>query len=117
MESYGFPVALVLKNLPASTEDAGDVCISDVWSLNQEDPLEEEMATCSGILAWDIPWLEEPGGLQYVGSQRVEHNWVNTWKQWYIYILHLNKLFKNGTLYNAHSDVLKPHYTDSEIYF
>ena len=78
MESYGFPVALVLKNLPASTEDAGDVCISDVWSLNQEDPLEEETATCSGILAWDMPWIEEPGGLQYMGSQRVEHNWANT---------------------------------------
>ena len=43
-ESYGFPVAPVLKNLPASTGDAGDVCISDVRSLNQEDPLEEEMA-------------------------------------------------------------------------
>ena len=39
-----------------------------VWSLNQEDPLEEEMATHSSILAWKIPWTEEPGGLQYIGS-------------------------------------------------
>jgi len=69
MESYGFPVVLVLKNLSASTGDAGDVCISDVRSLNQEDPLMEEMATCSGILAWKIPWIEEPGRLQYMRVQ------------------------------------------------
>ena len=69
MGSYGFPVALVVKNLPAGTGDAGDICISDARSLNQEDPLEEEMATCSGILAWEIPWIEEPGRLQYMGSQ------------------------------------------------
>ena len=38
-------------------------------SLGQEDPLEEEMATCSSILAWKIPWAEEPGGLQFMESQ------------------------------------------------
>ena len=38
-------------------------------SLHQEDPLEEEMATCSSILAWKIPWAEEPGGLQFMESQ------------------------------------------------
>ena len=42
--------------------------------LDQEDPLEEEMATHSGILVWKIPWTEEPGGLQSTGSQRVGHN-------------------------------------------
>ena len=42
-----------------------------VWSLGQADPLEKETATHSGILAWDIPWTEEPGGLQSMGSQRV----------------------------------------------
>ena len=42
-----------------------------VPSLGQEDPLEEEMATHSSILLWKIPWAEEPGGLQSVGSQRV----------------------------------------------
>ena len=42
-----------------------------VWSLGQEDPQEEEMATHSSILAWEIPWTEEPGGLQSKGSQRV----------------------------------------------
>ena len=45
-----------------------------VRSLVQEGPLEEGMATHSGILAWRIPWTEEPGGLWSIGSQRVEHN-------------------------------------------
>ena len=45
-------------------------------SLGQEDSLQEEMATHSSILAWEIPRTEEPGGLQSVGSQRVRHNWV-----------------------------------------
>ena len=45
-----------------------------VRSLGQEDPLEKEMATHSSILAWEIPWTEEAGGLQSMGSQRVEHN-------------------------------------------
>ena len=45
-----------------------------VQSLGQEDPLEKEMATYSSILAWRIPWTEEPGRLQSMGSQRVGHN-------------------------------------------
>ena len=49
-----------------------------VWSLDWEDPLEEEMATHSNILAWEIPWTEEPVRLQSTGSQRVGHNWVHT---------------------------------------
>ena len=49
-----------------------------VWSLNQKDPLEEGMATHSSILAWRIPWAEEPGGLtvHFMGSQRVSNNWA-----------------------------------------
>ena len=47
-----------------------------VWSLGQEDPLEKEMSTCSRILAWKIPWIEEPGGLLSTGLQRVGHNWA-----------------------------------------
>ena len=43
-------------------------------SLGWEDPLEKEMATHSSILAWRIPWTEEPGGLQPIGSQRVRHD-------------------------------------------
>ena len=46
------------------------------WILGQEDPLEEGMATHSGILAWRIPWTEEPGGLQSMESQRVRHDRV-----------------------------------------
>ena len=45
-----------------------------VRSLGQEDPLEEEMATHSSLLAWRIPWTEEPGGLWFMGSQRIGHN-------------------------------------------
>ena len=45
-----------------------------VQSLGWEDPLEEEMATHSSILTWEIPWTEEPGGLQSIVSQRVSHN-------------------------------------------
>ena len=53
-----------------------------VWSLGQEDPLEEDMATHSNILAWRIPWAQEPGGLQSIGLQRVTHNWSNLALTW-----------------------------------
>ena len=55
-------VVQIVKNLPAMQEIQG-------WSLGQEDPLQEGMATHSSILAWRIPWTEEPGGLQSMGSQ------------------------------------------------
>ena len=55
-------VAQSVKNLPAMQE-------MWVWSLGQEDPLEKEMETHSSILAWKIPSIEEPGGLQSMGSQ------------------------------------------------
>ena len=50
--------------------------MQELWvrSLGWEDPLEEEMATQFSIPAWRIPWAEEPGGLQFMGSQRVRHN-------------------------------------------
>ena len=60
-------VAQVVKYLPAMRE-------TWVQSLGREDPLEKEMATHSSILAWRIPWTEEPGGLQSTGSQRVGHD-------------------------------------------
>ena len=59
----GFFGDAVVKNLPANAEDMGG-----------EDPLEKEMPTHSSILAWEISWTEEPGGLQSMGSQRVRHN-------------------------------------------
>ena len=66
----GFPGGSVVENLPANSGDIGDV----VLSLDKEDPLEEEMTTHSSILAWRIPWIEEPGRTQSVGSQRIGHN-------------------------------------------
>ena len=60
-------VAQMVKNLPAMQE-------TQVPSLGQEDPLEKGMATYSSILAWRIPWTEEPGGLKSMGSQRVRHD-------------------------------------------
>ena len=47
-----------------------------IWTLTWENPLEKGMATHSSILAWRIPWTEEPGGPQSMGSQRVRHNWT-----------------------------------------
>ena len=60
-------MAQIVKNPPTMQE-------TQVQSLGQEDPLEKEMATQSSILAWEIPWTEEPGGLQSMGLQRVQHN-------------------------------------------
>ena len=48
-----------------------------VWSLGREHPLEKRMATHSSVLAWRIPWTEEPGGLQSMGLQRVRHDWAS----------------------------------------
>ena len=61
----GFPGGSVIKNLPATAEDAG---------LNQEDPLEKEVGTCSSIFAWKTPWTQGAGWLRSMGSQRVEYN-------------------------------------------
>ena len=66
-------MALVVKNLPANAGDIRDMgCI-----LGWEDPLEETMATHSSILAWRIPWTEEPSGLQAIRSQEVRHDGSN----------------------------------------
>ena len=54
---------------------------TQVQSLGQEDPLEEGMATHCSILAWRIPWREEPGGLQSIGSQKVGHDLVTEQQQ------------------------------------
>ena len=57
----------MVKNLPAMQE-------TQIISLGWEDPLEKEMATHSSILAWRIPWTEEPGGPQSMGLKRVGHD-------------------------------------------
>ena len=59
-----------VKNLPTMQETQE----TQVLALGWKDPLEEEMATHSSILAWRIPWTEEPGRLQFMGSQSVGHN-------------------------------------------
>ena len=64
----GFPSGSVVKNLPA-IQELQEMLVS---SLGLEDPLEEGMATHSSIFAWRIPETQEPGGLESIGSQRVE---------------------------------------------
>ena len=86
---YGFPTGAVVICLPVQE--------TQVWFLGLEDALEEEMATYSSILAWIIPWTEEPGGLQSMGLQRVGHDWA---------IDNIYKLFHTNA---AASQVCKDH--------
>ena len=62
-------VAQIVKNLPVTQK-------TRVQSLGWEDLLVKRKATCSNILAWSIPWTEEPAGLQSVGLQKIGHNWA-----------------------------------------
>ena len=67
---------MVVWGFPGGSEVKASTSNAETWvrSLGQEDPLEKEMATHSSILAGRIPRMEEPGGLQYTGSQRVRHD-------------------------------------------
>ena len=67
---FYFATSLGGSEVKASACNVGDLGLIPGW----EDPLEKAMATHSSILAWRIPWLEEPGGLQSTGSQRVRHD-------------------------------------------
>ena len=102
-------VAQMVKNLPAMWE-------TWVRSLDQQDPLEKGMATYSSVLAWRIPWTEEPGGLQSMGSQRVGHDWatnthtqlINTHTHTSVWVFQISSLIKQkecnttfGTVLNA----------------
>ena len=69
MYLMGFPGGSAVKNLPAMQE-------MQIWSLGWEDPLKKDMVTHSSILAWEIPWTEEPGGLQSMGSQWIRQDLV-----------------------------------------
>ena len=86
---------LVAKNLPAN---AGDV--RDTGSLGWEDSLEEGMAIHSSILAWRIPWTEEPGWLQSTGIHRVRHNWSDlvSMHMWHWLII----VYKAHSSYKVH---------------
>ena len=91
-------LAQTVKRLPMMQE-------TWVQSLDRADPLEKEMATHSSILAWKIPWTEEPGRLQSMGPQRVRHNWATslTHKNWQLHTLGL--LFSHSVM----SDTFRPH--------
>ena len=69
--SWAFLLAQMVKNLPAMQQ-------TRVRSLGREDPLEKDMAPHSSTLAWRIPWIEEPGRLQSMGSRRVRHDWATS---------------------------------------
>ena len=75
-------VAQTVKHLSAMLE-------TGLWSLGQEDPLQKEMATHSSTLAWKIPWTEERGRLQSMGSQTVRHDWATllTWTIKYLTLI------------------------------
>ena len=92
---------------------------TSVWSVGQEDPLEEGMATHSSVLAWRIAWTEESGGLQSMGSKRVRHDWahrhtnVDYWCAGY-YVSHYFNTFEihwttllQGTCSNTHASLSK----------
>ena len=68
--------ALIILCFPGGSDSEESACNEGDWvrSLGWEGPLEEGMATHSSILAWRIPWTEEPGGLESMGSQRVRHD-------------------------------------------
>ena len=80
-DTLGFPGDSVVKNLLVMQKIQD---MQETWfrSLCWEDALEKEMATHSGILAWEIPLTEEPGGLQSMGSQRVRHDWTTEHSTW-----------------------------------
>ena len=75
---WSFPDGSDCKESACNAGDMGSIPKPDpwVWSLGQEDPLAKGMAAHSSILAWRIPWTDEPGGLKSMGWQRVRHNWA-----------------------------------------
>ena len=86
-------VAQRVKHLPVMRK-------TQVRSLSQEDPLEKEMPTHSSILAWRIPWTEEPDGLQSMGSQRVWHDWATTLTLRHYHMSMTFKCIITGILHN-----------------
>ena len=91
MNQWASQAAQMVNNLSAMWE-------TWVQFLSQEDPLEKDMATHCSILAWNIPWTEEPGRLQSMGSQRVRHNWVTNTalmnQYWCISAFFISNFFK-----------------------
>ena len=86
-----FLMSQMVTDLPAMQE-------TWVWFLGWVDPLEKGMATHSSILAWRIPWTEDPGGIQSMELQRVEHDWVTNTHTHIQY--NFSKVFKVSNLYS-----------------
>ena len=98
---WGFPNGSVVKNPPAMQE-------TQVWSLGQEDPLEEEeMATHSSILAWKIPRTEEPGVLRSMGLQKVRHDWATA----HTYTIYCRTLLFIHSIYNGLRLLIPSHHS------
>ena len=106
-------VVLVEKNLSASPGDSRDVGSI----LRLEYPLEEDMATHSSIPAWRIPWTEEPGGLQYIGLQRVRHDWSNLACMHCYYYYYYNYLFWKERNYISLKTVIIKTTFESFVFF
>ena len=92
----GFLGSSVVKNLHANAADT-EIW---VWSLGWEDTLEKEMATHSNILAWEVLWIEEPCGLQSMGSQSTRHHWVTEKTGKYTEINIVNEVLKRKHSYS-----------------
>ena len=95
---WGYPSGSAVKN-PAMQE-------TQVWSLGWKDLLEEEMATHSSILTWRIPWTEEPGRLQCMGSQRIGHD-CSDWAHTHTYVY--TRTYMYGAVASPHPLLPWPH--------
>ena len=94
---WGLPWELSGKEATCNAGTTGD----SIWPLGREDPLEEEMAIHPSILAWEIPWTEETGGPQSVGSQRVGHDWETIQQQKATNVPESPKTWLAKTVYGA----------------
>ena len=74
------------------------ICETYRFTPGSEDPLEEDMATHSSYLFWRIPWREEPGRIQYIGCQRVRHDWRD-WLCTYMYVYIYTYIYEYGYMY------------------
>ena len=101
-------VAQRLKHLPAMWK-------TWVQSLGWEDPLEKEMTTHFSILDWRIPWMEEPGRLQSMGSQRIGHNWVTSLFLLFLVLYLLHGINTHLFLWKGQILQITPHWTNTVV--
>ena len=91
---------LFSTGFPGGSEgkESASVQETQVQSLNWEDPLGKGMVTYFSIFAWRIPWTDEPGRLQSMGFQRIEHNWITDFFFFYYFQLHIYLIFQSYLL-------------------